>query len=1388
MAAVRNISVTISANVRKYTDGLRSAASATQKFQQQVSGSGKVMANNAGAVRTAAREHSQYEKALHGVSRGAGAGMASVDRLSAATRNGNRALAAASEQASLFSKAMTFIKTASVQAMAALGGFAFITTAITVVTKGFSFLKDTVIGFNKSITESMAVMEGGTPQIRAQLEATAMAVSKITTFDPTQVGEGFYHLISAGYDAEQSIAAVGTVALFAQAGVMDLEKATELLLQSQAALGMVDLTDPIKNQQQLAEVADVFTVAAIKSTATIEEFAQAMTNKFGVSLSLAKRSVQEGAAVLMAYARVGVKGRVAGTQAAIFMRDIQNIALKSGTALAKLGIEVYDSAGGMKNLVDIAKDLSANLGDMSAMDLRMTLKGLGFQDRSVQAILPLIATSTEQWDSFNKSANEATGSTARVAAKQLESLSAKLSLVSNAAKRAAISIGRTGLGAFGKAWQAIQQPVEEGIKSMQKFGTEVMDALKPAASLLGGALLVTVKGMAVAFQLLAAVLSGLGPALKPIIIFFTVLKASQMIGGAITSMVGRMNSGFQSLAASAAKAGQSIKAIPPATPQQDYMGPGSGISQAPLRLDRQGQTILDPKVPESFFKEFKRGALEAQGQNAKVAGQIKAGWQQAKLGVDGATRSVGEYAQAAMMAVGAVVGIAMAIKSAGEGFQAQGQGFVDMANAFVDVTDPAGLREGAKYMRDMKGEMDAAASASGNPFAGWASSTEKDKLDDGAAANEAAADRVEKAWKSVAKDTGIPIDAVRDKAKQLGLDLTGAFNSQDQKGKRKELKKALEDLVPVAQGAGLSIEQAARMGGDAMGELETEGTDSAKALGKAMEKMVDPAPILANLYKVSEEIHKAFGKDLTGVFTDLQTAAEDAASKAAQSAADSSNNAVDDQIKAIEDQKKALKKAGPKKKSTSQTDAIDAQTAALDDQIDTLRDGKKAADDFATAATPISAESFLTGLDSEAKKADDFYASIDLLKARLSDPSLGLDQSQIDGIVSQFAAMGAEATPLINGFATATEGTFANMVTRVAASMNSLAPKATVSLADFKKAQGDATVIADGTTKALIGLSGSLNANQLLDPSAAVTPEMLQQFMGLGPEFADLVTQMWGEVDAAADPEAKAMKAQEIATLINQTLTNADYGTGIPDAVRAAMNAASQEAIFGAAKVSSDISTGIVNSVSATETALRAAGLNGAADAWMAKMQGVSKLQADQMLADSFGTGSFGAGTKSGKATDPKKDKNYVSVYGSANGNIFEAFANGGIAESHKAQIAKAGDMRLWAEPETGGEAYIPLGTSKRAQAMPVLAEVARRFGLQMSQYANGGIATPGSSMVGGGHWGVPGAPQIIPVPVPVQSQNITQFNGPIQGVRMEDAEAFAARKRRQGRLAGGRR
>lgn len=65
-------------------------------------------------------------------------------------------------------------------------------------------------------------------------------------------------------------------------------------------------------------------------------------------------------------------------------------------------------------------------------------------------------------------------------------------------------------------------------------------------------------------------------------------------------------------------------------------------------------------------------------------------------------------------------------------------------------------------------------------------------------------------------------------------------------------------------------------------------------------------------------------------------------------------------------------------------------------------------------------------------------------------------------------------------------------------------------------------------------------------------------------------------------------------------------------------------------------------------------------------------------------------------------------------GGVVEYYGNGGTREHHVAQIARAGAWRVWAEDETGGEAYIPLSPGKRDRSTAILGEVAGRFGYHL--------------------------------------------------------------------------
>jgi TP901 family phage tail tape measure protein len=87
----------------------------------------------------------------------------------------------------------------------------------------------------------------------------------------------------------------------------------------------------------------------------------------------------------------------------------------------------------------------------------------------------------------------------------------------------------------------------------------------------------------------------------------------------------------------------------------------------------------------------------------------------------------------------------------------------------------------------------------------------------------------------------------------------------------------------------------------------------------------------------------------------------------------------------------------------------------------------------------------------------------------------------------------------------------------------------------------------------------------------------------------------------------------------------------------------------------------------------------------------------------------------------------------SANGNFFapagvKSFAAGGVEYPHVAHFANAGTMRVFAEAETGGEAYIPLSPTKRSRSTEILGRTASMFGYELTPEGSATAGTVGGS------------------------------------------------------------
>lgn len=291
-----------------------------------------------------------------------------------------------------------------------------LTSGLGMLAKGFGVL---VIGralfsafrsvekLNQSMTRSLSIMGDLSQTMRSDMRRAAIEMSRITTFSAAEIAKGFYFLASAGLTAKESLAALPIVSKFAQAGMFDMARATDLLTDALTALGL-DTENTLLTMKRMTNLADVLTKASVLANATIEQFSEALTNKAAAAMKILNIPLEQGVALLAAYASQAKKGADAGTAFDIVLRELTMKAIAHKEAWRRYGIEVFDLDNNLRNLADIFADMERAFDGASAKAVKFGLSQLGLTAKSVAYTQMLIGQS-EQMRIWTKELENAAG-------------------------------------------------------------------------------------------------------------------------------------------------------------------------------------------------------------------------------------------------------------------------------------------------------------------------------------------------------------------------------------------------------------------------------------------------------------------------------------------------------------------------------------------------------------------------------------------------------------------------------------------------------------------------------------------------------------------------------------------------------------------------------------------------------------------------------------------------------------------------------------------------------------------------------------------------------------------------------------------------------------------
>jgi len=281
-------------------------------------------------------------------------------------------------------------------------------------------VKLTTVGeqFNRKMRQSTAIMGDLSQAMRVDMRQAAFAVAKDTKFAASEVAQSYYFLVSAGLDARRSIAALPQVATFAQAGMFDLARATDILTDAQSAMGLAS-ADAAKHMTNMGRVGDVVVAAAKKANASVEQFGEALMNKGALAAKLAGMELEEVTAILMVMADKGfAKGAEGGQAVWMALRDLKTKAVENKAAFWKMGIAVDAGGGKMAKMADIMEDMTRVLGKLNPLAQQEALSKLGLPSKSLAPILTLLGEADRLRD-FEKYLQRAGGTMEAVANKQL---------------------------------------------------------------------------------------------------------------------------------------------------------------------------------------------------------------------------------------------------------------------------------------------------------------------------------------------------------------------------------------------------------------------------------------------------------------------------------------------------------------------------------------------------------------------------------------------------------------------------------------------------------------------------------------------------------------------------------------------------------------------------------------------------------------------------------------------------------------------------------------------------------------------------------------------------------------------------------------------------------
>lgn len=348
---------------------------------------------------------------------------------------------------------------------AAKSAFTGISAAMDVVSTaataaGVAALK-TGSSFSSAMSEVQAI-SGATAADMERLTQVAKDYGASTSFSASECADALKYMSLAGWDANQSIEALGGVLNLAAASGMELGAASDMVTDYMSAFGM--------EASKSTYFADMLSHAQSTSNTTAEALGEAYRN-CAANLNAAGQDVETVTSLLMGMANQGLKGSVAGTALTAMMRDIGNSMKDGAIQIGNTSVAVADAQGNYRDLTDILIDVNAAVDGMGTAERAAALAST-FTADSIKGMNLILNEGVDNISAYEQGLRGAAGAAQDMADTMLDNLSGDITMFKSALEGLQITAFEGMEAPARKAVQMATEVVSDMDKAYQRGGID----------------------------------------------------------------------------------------------------------------------------------------------------------------------------------------------------------------------------------------------------------------------------------------------------------------------------------------------------------------------------------------------------------------------------------------------------------------------------------------------------------------------------------------------------------------------------------------------------------------------------------------------------------------------------------------------------------------------------------------------------------------------------------------------------------------------------------------------------------------------------------------------------------------------------------------------------